>query len=278
MNFTVKTAVFMFAMIFCASAQSPECDFSSGHGGILFWNDGAKGTHGEYGFYHLAMFQCPHQWDVVAYLKPTPEVIKLLQVGQADVNQTYSIIPEFVMRDFVGKKFDTVKSQVLEGFLGDPVTLPSSGTNEVPFSVLTIARGVEFGLINRPTQLTYEVYLYGTEGALFKHQVVSPPEFDHIFLGKIHSEDVDLKQLKRDKPYILTFPVPNEVEYRPADDIMQGMLTVPVNATGLYQQLPVTVQAGRQIYPGPQKLNGDGLADLTRLCADNAKWTECAGI
>jgi len=93
MKFIAITATFLSALIVCATAQSLECDYSSGHGGVLFWNDGARGTVGEFGFYHFAMFQCPHQWDVVAYLKPTAEVIKLLKVGQANVNQTYSIIP-----------------------------------------------------------------------------------------------------------------------------------------------------------------------------------------
>jgi len=277
MKFIAITATFLSALIVCATAQSLECDYSSGHGGVLFWNDGARGTVGEFGFYHFAMFQCPHQWDVVAYLKPTAEVIKLLKVGQANVNQTYSIIPEFVMRNFIDMKFKTINSELLEGFLGDPVPLPS-GKKETTFDVLSIAKGVEFSLINRPTNLTYEVYLYGTEGALFKHQVVSPPEFDHIFLGKIHSEEVDLKLLKRDKPYILTFPAPNELAYRPAEEVLYGTLSVPVKSTGLYKQLAVSVQAGRQIYPGPQKLNGDGLADLTRLCGGNSKWSECVGI
>jgi hypothetical protein len=89
----------------------------------MFYNEGAKGTYGEYGFYHLAIFQCPHQWDVVAYLKPkNPEVIKMLKSAVSNDSITYTIIPEFLMRPFVNGQIKSFDSDFMSGFL-DKVSL-----------------------------------------------------------------------------------------------------------------------------------------------------------
>lgn len=71
------------------------------------------------------------------------------------------------------------------------IPLPTT-SGQASFDVLDIAKGVEFTLGARPQQLTYEVYFYGTDVALMKHQVVAPPEFDHLLIAKVQSQGPSL--------------------------------------------------------------------------------------
>eukprot|EP01117_Protostelium_nocturnum_P019653 TRINITY_DN8572_c0_g1_i1.p1 TRINITY_DN8572_c0_g1~~TRINITY_DN8572_c0_g1_i1.p1 ORF type:complete len:198 (+),score=49.69 TRINITY_DN8572_c0_g1_i1:110-703(+) len=176
--------LFNFSLIASSLAPIKDCySYQANHGGVLIFNPKDQ-TEKRFAFYHFAIFQCPHVFDVLAYVTPPPQVQKLLVDNHSNATKLYSAMPSIVLRDLALGKISSFSSDVYDGFL-DNVVLSNQ-----EFKVIKIAKGREFDLQNKPQKLTYEVFFSkGTNHVILKHLIVSPPEFDQVLLGQLSFAD-----------------------------------------------------------------------------------------
>ena len=269
---------YVFVLLVCLvsakeAATFNECNYKSGHGMVLL----SSKLCNYFVFHHLGEFECPHSWDVkveVAFENQS-EQSSFCKIVLESNQTTFTLAPEFFLPSFFTGNGPSIISnaQVFSGFFtGDPVI-------NVTLRVVQTLFYEEYGMIMLPN-LTYNVLPLGNDELLLWHRIGIAPDFDHgkekdwfyywllIFSLVLRVSSDFSFPTSRKWPMLVEFPFVNTFDNR----LQEGS-----KVHGFIGGLQYAFAIEENIYPGADKLNGDGKTDFQQYCVvpSRPKWHLC---
>lgn len=253
-----------------ATPAGTPCDYQTGHG-FVFFSPNYDSNCDSFFIYHLAELECPHQYIVVAEVSPDPALkaayCKQIQTGN---ETTYGVAPEFILPQFMRGQITTFTSQFFQGFF-TTVLLDS-----VTVNLKNIVYAQMINII-QPGSLGYFLYEDSEDNRFMSHAITTAPDFDQLLLVDVQADNPDDAPNGRKGPVYVSFNVPNTYANRLKEGQDYTGMMYAVIYDGQLSPREIKIHIRKNIYPGPNKLNGDGQTDFQRFCAekDRPVWDSC---
>lgn len=253
-----------------AADPNGPCDYSTGHG-FVFFSPNVDSDCDSFVIYHLGELECPHQYIVAAEVTVQKNVRDLYCNKFKSGNETVFVVaPEFILPQFFGGQIPSFTSQFFQGFF-TTVLLDSIAVN-----VVNIIYGQMINVV-QPGSLAYYLYEDSKGHQFMSHVISTAPDFDHLILVEVGGTPIKNTNTGRKGPVLVQFSPANTFANRLQEGKEYEGTVYEVNQKGQMEARPISVWTHQNIYPGPNKLNGDGQTDFQQFCVEPSRpmWDSC---